>query len=83
MTFHANLEDAKANHPWKTPATSHCFCCGKQLDGPLVGYDVDSPSEGGPQRVLMHRDCAFAMAQRIICDAWPKRRVGAQMQNNC
>lgn len=76
MTFHISPIVAKAESPFET--TSHCFCCGEKLDkpsdGPIVVYDA-YPSQPGDQLVsmLMHRDCAFAMAQRIICDAWPNR----------
>lgn len=64
---------------------NHCFCCNKPLtkasDGPVIAYDAH-PVEGKLSRVLMHRDCAFAMAQRIICDAWPNRRVGEVFMQN-
>jgi len=53
-----------------------CFLCAKQLDGPTVEYQgyllVGT--------MLMHRDCAFAMANRIISDCWVNRREGKMMQ---
>lgn len=55
-----------------------CFCCGETAEGPAIGYDVRRP-DGRYVRVLFHRDCAFVMAQRIICDAWPNRRDGEWM----
>lgn len=47
-----------------------CFLCGKDLCGPTVEYM--GYLMGGT--TLMHRDCAFAMANRIIADCWPNRR---------
>lgn len=62
-----------------------CFCCNKELinaqDGSVISYDAWPTSEV-LTRVVMHRDCAFAMAQRIICDAWPNRRVGDVLMKN-
>lgn len=80
MTYHATLEEARADHPWRTAEGKHCFCCGKPLDGPTVAYDAHPVVEHLKHRVLMHRDCAFAMAQRIICDAWPNRHDGEPLQ---
>lgn len=53
-----------------------CLCCGDPTDGPLVGYDLFMPETDHYTRVLLHRDCAFAMAQRLIIDTWPNRHVG-------
>jgi hypothetical protein len=47
----------------------------------VIAYDAH-PGTELLHSVLMHRDCAFAMAQRIICDAWPKRRAGEQLMKN-
>jgi hypothetical protein len=62
-----------------------CFCCNDSLTeaihGPVIAYDA-FPTSDRSLRMLMHRDCAFAMAQRIIFDAWPNRRVGELMKNN-
>lgn len=77
MTFYISAVVANAESPIR--GESRCFCCNQELtsalDGPVVAYDA-YPTSDGMVRMLMHRDCAFAMAQRIICDAWPKRRVG-------
>lgn len=79
MSFHPSLQHAHENSPIRTHDI--CLCCGKPASGPLVGYDLVRTSEGY-ERVLMHRDCAFAMAQRIIMDAWPNRRAGEFMKND-
>lgn len=79
MTFHADPAAAHEDSPFETYDT--CMCCGEPANGPLVGYDMDLPSRGHV-RALFHRDCAFAMAQRLICDAWPKRRAGEWMRND-
>jgi hypothetical protein len=81
MTFSPTLTDAIDASPFNW--TTSCLCCGEAIEGPTVGYDLCLP--GGDStitRAMMHRDCAFAMAQRIICDAWPNRRVGQQMVTN-
>ncbi len=79
MTFHADLQAAQKDSPFNTYET--CLCCGEPADGPLVGYDMNLPKEGHV-RALFHRDCAFAMAQRMICDAWPNRHREPRMQND-
>jgi hypothetical protein len=83
MAFEISIITAREQSP--IPVESRCFCCNAELktaaDGPLVAYDA-YPTSNGIARVLMHRDCAFAMAQRIICDAWPKRRVGEELMKN-
>lgn len=84
MTFYISPLVAKAESHFGFE--DRCFCCNKPLtkasDGPVIGYDA-YPTGEGMANVMMHRDCAFAMAQRIICDAWPNRRVGDEpMKNN-
>lgn len=75
MTFYADRADAeKRSH---TPIPETCAVCGDALGWPVVQYDV----LGEEKDLWMHRDCAFAMAQRIICDAWPHRRVNEWMEN--
>jgi hypothetical protein len=69
MTFYADT-DAAETSPFNNHET--CPACGEPSSGSTVGY----------VRVLFHRDCAFAMAQRIICDAWPNRRAGEWMRND-
>jgi hypothetical protein len=76
MNFHKDLPSAQQDSPFEPYET--CMCCGDPANGPLVGYDMNLPSVGHV-RALFHRDCAFAMAQRMICDAWPNRRAGEQM----
>lgn len=80
MTYHKDAASAKADSPFTTHDV--CLCCGEQTDGPLVGYDLVLPGTSGYTHVLLHRDCAFAMAQRLILDTWPKRHVGELMRNN-
>jgi hypothetical protein len=48
----------------------------------LVGYDLILPGTDHLTRALFHRDCAFAMAQRLIIDTWPHRHAGEPMKNN-
>lgn len=84
MTFYASPVEAAEKSPVRL--TNYCFCCSgplaEEADGPVIAYDA-CLTPGGYTRVLMHRDCAFAMAQRIICDAWPNRRAGDKhMMNN-
>lgn len=79
MTFHPSPEDAHKDSVYDTYDT--CLCCGEPASGPLVGYDL-MLTENQFRRALMHRDCAFAMAQRIIVDAWPNRHKGERMKND-
>lgn len=83
MTFDISVVVAKAESPFQVQ--TRCFCCNEELgsatDGPVVSYD-GWPTPEVLTRVMMHRDCAFAMAQRIICDAWPKRHVGDVLMRN-
>jgi hypothetical protein len=80
MTFHLSLEAAEQDSPFNTHDV--CMCCGKKVVGPLIGYDLTLPNSDILTRALFHRDCAFAMAQRIIMDAWPNRRAGEWMKND-
>jgi hypothetical protein len=80
VTFHKDLQAAHNDSPFQTHDT--CLCCGEPADGPLVGYDLTLPGTDIYSRALFHRDCAFAMAQRIIMDAWPNRRAGDQWMAN-
>ena len=50
-----------------------CFACSKVLSAPIVQYQ-------GSAAISMHRDCAFAMAQRLITDSWVNRREGDLMK---
>lgn len=71
MSYFVNLKSAKAFYPYNVP--QRCFCCAVELDGPIVRYDGCN-DKGEGVSIFMHRDCAFAMAQRLIVDAWPNRR---------
>lgn len=81
MTYHATATDGifcgRRIHG------SHCFCCGVPLVSmiPVIAYDA-YPSSDGQVVMLMHRDCAFAMAQRIIVDAWLHRREGPPLRTD-
>lgn len=83
MTFYISVVTARDNSPFELQ--TQCFCCGEAIhtaaDGPVIAYDAH-PGTELLQSVLMHRDCAFAMAQRIICDAWPNRRAGDKLMTN-
>ena len=82
MTFHISVVTARDKSLFELQ--TKCFCCGKAIqkaaDGPVVAYDA-YPGTELLRFVLMHRDCAFAMAQRIICDAWPNRRAGDKLED--
>ena len=79
MTFSPTFAEASASSPFLH--TTNCICCGTPIKGPTIAYDLELPGAETPlTRAMMHRDCAFAMAQRIICDAWPNRRFGQQME---
>lgn len=80
MTYYKDGQAAEADSPFNPAAI--CMCCGEAPAGPTVGYDLVMPETGTSSRVLFHRDCAFAMAQRIIMDAWPNRRDGEFMRND-
>lgn len=80
MSYFKDAETAAKESPFATHEI--CMCCGKAAAGPTVAYDLTLPGGDLLTRALFHRDCAFAMAQRIIYDAWPNRRDGEWMQNN-
>ncbi len=80
MSYFSDAATAANESPF--PTADICLCCGKPAAGPTVAYDLTLPGDHSITRALFHRDCAFAMAQRIICDAWPKRRDSEQMQTN-
>jgi hypothetical protein len=83
VTFYISVVTAREKSLFELQ--SICFCCGKVIqtaaDGPVIGYDA-YPATDLMQSVLMHRDCAFAMAQRIICDSWPNRHAGEKLLKN-
>ena len=78
MTYHATYQKAVDSSPFEI--TSRCFCCNEPIEGAVVSYDGFVGSDK-LTRVVMHRDCAFALAQRVICDAWPHRNDFELMQN--
>lgn len=83
MTFSISIVVEKDRSPFQLQ--TRCFCCNEEVktanDGPIISYDA-WPTSDVLTRVVMHRDCAFAMAQRIICDAWPNRRSGDTLMKN-
>lgn len=79
MTYSISAFVAKAESP--LDLQEHCLCCGQTIEGPVISYDGHLVP-GTLTRILMHRDCAFAMAQRVICDAWPHRRDGDVLMKN-
>lgn len=83
MTFSISVVVDRETSPFQLQ--TRCFCCGEEIktamDGPVISYD-GFPTTDVLTRVSMHRDCAFAMAQRIICDAWPNRNVGDKLMAN-
>ena len=80
MSYFKDAETAVNESPFATHEL--CMCCGEPAAGPIVAYDLVLPGTDFETRAMCHRDCAFAMAQRIIYDAWPNRRDGEFMQNN-
>jgi len=76
MSYFKDRESAAASSPYNSPQS--CFGCGQPLDGPTVRHDGYQP-DGEGLSVFLHRDCAFAMAQRMIVDSWPNRRDGKPM----
>jgi hypothetical protein len=80
MTYFKDKATAEADAPFNVYPI--CICCGKATEGPLVAYDLTLPGTDYLSRALFHRDCAFAMAQRLIIDTWPHRHVGEMMKNN-
>jgi hypothetical protein len=80
MTYFADFEKASAFVPYNEP--KQCFGCGKELLGPIVRYDGYGENGVG-QSEYFHRDCAFAVAQRLILDTWPNRREGVPMSVGC
>lgn len=80
MTYFPDDESAKSSSPYNY--STQCFGCGDKLSGPTVRYDGYS-ERGVGSSVFFHRDCAFAMAQRLILDTWPNRRDGKAMTNSC
>lgn len=78
MAFYKS-ENELSQHPFAVHGDGKlCAFCGESLVGPLVVYDMQL-EPGSLEGLAMHRDCAFAMAQRMILDAWPNRRVGELM----
>lgn len=72
MTYFKDARTAKEQSHFATYET--CMCCGKPTAGSTVVYDLTLPGTDIYTSAFFHRDCAFDMAQRIICDAWPNRR---------
>jgi hypothetical protein len=70
MTYYASPEEARAKSHFVL--TTKCVACDKPLSGATIVYDLYGTEPTGN---TFHRDCAFEMAQRIICDAWPNRRA--------
>lgn len=81
MSFYESADKLPEHHYRIYDEGKICACCGTNLDGPTVVYDLhlESNSISG---LAMHRDCAFALAQRIIVDAWPNRYKTELMKNN-
>lgn len=80
MTYHSDGHSALKEAPFKDQSLR--LCCGNVVTGPTVRYDGYIKANELTS-LFMHRDCAFAMAQRMICDAWPNRREKNLMQNDC
>ena len=74
MAFHRTLAEAVTASPFN--CTTACLCCGEAIEGATVGWDLQLPGMETPiTRAMMHRDCAFEMAQGLILDTWPNRRI--------
>jgi len=78
MTYHSTAAAALESAPFASE--DRCFCCNARLEGPTVTYDAYPHPDGTLKSVNMHRDCAFAMAQRMICDTWPHRLDSADLR---
>ena len=81
MSYYASEEEITKNLFRIHGNGKHCVLCSEPLKGPTIVYDV-SLHPGSREGIAMHRDCAFAMSQRIICDAWPNRHHDGLMKNN-
>lgn len=73
MTYSADLEAARIK-AGSMAIYEICLCCGKEAAGPTVAWDLMLPEDNAYRRVFFHRDCAFGMAQGMICDVWPNRQ---------
>jgi hypothetical protein len=76
MSYFKDADSAAASSPYNKPES--CFGCGQSLEGPTVRHD-GYLSGGKGHSLFLHRDCAFAMAQRMSIDAWKNRRDGKPM----
>ncbi|MGY2685428.1 hypothetical protein ACVWVZ_004762 [Pseudomonas tolaasii] len=75
MTFKADHNEHSG--PYNGPAGAICFNCNRPLEGSSVCYDGYVSGDGPTGiSIYMHTECAMAVAQRLICDAWPNRRSG-------
>lgn len=69
MSYYRTPEEARAKSLYEI--TTKCVACNEPLTGSTIIYDLLGTEIVGN---AFHRKCAFEMAQRIICDAWPNRR---------
>ena len=81
MTYHRTFAEAQ-NNSYFANVTPQCFNCNEAIDGPTVVYDGYPTADGFVKHVYMHRDCAFAMANRMILDAWPNRTDADPIQTH-
>lgn len=73
MSFHKDI-DAEPIPFHSLTSDRICFGCGEKLNKFVVRYDgYAEPSL--MKSIFMHPECASEMAQRIICDTWPNRRL--------
>lgn len=79
MSYHPTFQLARDDALFESMGPN-CFCCGQHIEGPTFTYDAHPVNDGYIRSVHMHRDCAFAMAQRVIVDVWTHRRDGEPMQ---
>lgn len=70
MTFYKTPEIAREKS--LVELTTVCVSCGDPLTGATVVYELYGTDTIGH---TFHRQCAFEMAQRMICDAWPNRHA--------
>lgn len=70
--YYSDVETADSKS-WCRIHKTNCICCGQEILSDVVAYDMCIADPNKYVRTLMHRKCAFEMAQRIICDAWPNR----------
>ena len=74
MSYFSNRSDADQLREYMTDKYL-CFECGETVESGIVRYDGYS-EPGRLKGLFFHPACAALMGQRLICDGFPKRRIG-------